>query len=161
MEESDRIALVAEVAGSYLRRNSVGVDQIGRVVSAITRAFEHVASGNGIGDGGTPEVANGSPQARPEKPTPAVPIKRSVQPDYIVCLEDGFHARTLKRHLQSAHGMSPAEYRAKWGLPRDYPVTAPAYSERRSALAKKLGLGNKAGGAAKASKGKRASKRSA
>ena len=107
MEGSDRIALVAEVAGSYLRRNSVGVDQIGSVVSAITRALEHVASGNGTGGSGAPEAANGSPQARPEKPKPAVPVKRSVHPDYIVCLEDGLHARTLKRHLQSAHGMTP------------------------------------------------------
>jgi predicted transcriptional regulator len=84
----------------------------------------------------------------PEKPTPAVPVKRSVFPDYIVCLEDGKKLKMLKRHLQSAYGMTPDEYRARWGLPPDYPMVAPDYAAVRSALAREIGLGRKAAGAA-------------
>jgi predicted transcriptional regulator len=74
-----------------------------------------------------------------------VSIKKSIQPEHLVCLEDGAHQKTLKRHLQSAHGMTPKEYREKWRLPKDYPMVAPAYSARRSEMAKKLGLGRKPG----------------
>ena len=83
------------------------------------------------------------PEAEPEKLTPAVPIKRSVQPDYIVCLEDGKKFKSLKRHLTSHYNMTPDEYRAKWGLPVDYPMVAPNYALARSTLAKKMGLGRK------------------
>ncbi len=79
------------------------------------------------------------------KPTPAVPIKQSVTPDYIICLEDGTEHKMLKRHLKTAHGMSPDKYRERWGLPRDYPMVAPNYSKTRSELAKNIGLGRKAG----------------
>ncbi len=74
--------------------------------------------------------------------TPAVPIDQSVQPDYIICLEDGRHLRMLKRHLNTAYGMSIEEYKARWGLPADYPTVAPNYSKRRSSIAKSNGLGN-------------------
>jgi predicted transcriptional regulator len=80
-------------------------------------------------------------QASSEDPKPAVPIKRSVTPDYIICLEDGRRLKMLKRHLRSRYKMSPTDYRAKWGLSADYPMVAPNYSERRSAFAKKIGLG--------------------
>ncbi|GEK93535.1 hypothetical protein GWA01_13050 [Gluconobacter wancherniae NBRC 103581] len=80
---------------------------------------------------------------QPEKLQPAVPIKKSVFPDYIVCLEDGKKLKMLKRHLQSAYGMSPEQYRERWGLPSDYPLVAPSYAERRSALAREIGLGRK------------------
>ena len=80
-----------------------------------------------------------------EKPTPAVPVKRSVFPDYIVCLEDGKKLKMLKRHLQSAYNMTPAQYRERWGLPPEYPMVAPNYAERRSLLAKQIGLGRKDG----------------
>jgi predicted transcriptional regulator len=80
-----------------------------------------------------------------EKQQPAVPIKKSIQPEYIVCLEDGMHARTLKRHLRTAHDMTPEQYREKWGLSEDYPLIAAGYSAARSKMAKKLGLGRKAG----------------
>jgi predicted transcriptional regulator len=73
-----------------------------------------------------------------------VPIRRSVEQDYVICLECGFHAQTLRRHLRVAHGLDVAEYRARWNLPTDYPVTAPAYSIRRSTLATELGLGRRA-----------------
>lgn len=79
-------------------------------------------------------------QSRPT--TPAVPIDQSVQPDYIICLEDGRHLRMLKRHLNTAYGMSVEEYKARWGLPADYPSVAPNYSKRRSSIAKSNGLGN-------------------
>jgi predicted transcriptional regulator len=89
--------------------------------------------------------------------TPAVNPKRSVFPDYIVSLEDGKQYKTLKRHL-AGHGMSPAEYRAKWGLPKDYPMVAPSYSASRSALAKSLGLGRKPGAPVKKAPAKRKAK---
>ncbi|BBC79113.1 MucR family transcriptional regulator [Acetobacter orientalis] len=83
------------------------------------------------------------PQSEPEKLQPAVPVKRSVFPDYIVCLEDGKKLKMLKRHLQSAYGMTPEQYRERWGLPADYPMVAPNYAERRSTLAREIGLGRK------------------
>ncbi|HEV2556972.1 MAG TPA: MucR family transcriptional regulator [Bosea sp. (in: a-proteobacteria)] len=84
--------------------------------------------------------------AVPEELTPAVPIKKSITPNALICLEDGKPFKTLKRHLKTAYSMSPDEYREKWGLPADYPMVAPAYAESRSQLAKALGLGRKRGG---------------
>ncbi|MDG3444644.1 MucR family transcriptional regulator [Nitrospirillum amazonense] len=80
------------------------------------------------------------------KPTPAVPIRKSVTPEYIICLEDGKRLKMLKRHLRTAYGMSPDDYRTKWGLPSDYPMVAPEYAEARSGLAKQIGLGRNRGG---------------
>ena len=82
----------------------------------------------------------------PEKPKPAVPIKRSVTDDYIICLEDGKKLKMLKRHLKTVYDLTPDEYRAKWGLPSDYPMVAPSYAARRSELAKQIGLGTSARG---------------
>ncbi len=90
-------------------------------------------------------LATLGPEEPAPKPNPAVPIKRSVTPDYIVCLEDGKKQKMLKRHLKTAHGMSPDKYRERWGLSRDYPMVAPNYAKTRSELAKKIGLGRKAG----------------
>ncbi len=84
------------------------------------------------------------PEEPAPKPKPAVPIKQSVKPEYIVCLEDGKKLKMLKRHLNTAYNMTPAEYRERWGLPRDYPMVAPNYAKTRSELAKKIGLGSKA-----------------
>ncbi len=84
------------------------------------------------------------------KPKPAVSIKQSVKPAYIVCLDDGKKQKMLKRHLKTAHGMTPDEYRERWGLPRDYPMVAPNYAKKRSELAKKIGLGRKPGPKVKA-----------
>jgi predicted transcriptional regulator len=157
MADSDKLALIADVAANYLRRNSVGLDQIGSVMSAVTRAVERAArdleSGTALTAGETPAAA--------EQRAPAVPVKRSVQRDHLVCLEDGMKVKTLKRHLKSAHGMTPEEYRDKWGLPRNYPMAAPAYSERRSEMAKQLGLGQKmqAGRAAKRKAGAKGGRR--
>ncbi len=83
------------------------------------------------------------------KPKPAVPIKQSVKPDYIVCLEDGKKLKMMKRHLNTAYNMTPDDYRKRWGLPRDYPMVAPNYAATRSKLAKKIGLGQRTGTKAK------------
>ncbi len=85
------------------------------------------------------------PEEAAAKPKPAVPIKQSVKPEYIVCLEDGKKLKMLKRHLKTAYNMTPDDYRKRWGLPRDYPMTAPNYAKQRSVLAKKIGLGRKPG----------------
>jgi predicted transcriptional regulator len=79
----------------------------------------------------------------PDKPQPAVPVKRSIFPDYLVCLEDGKKLKMLKRHLQTAYGMTPDQYRVRWNLPADYPMTAPGYAQHRSEIAKGLGFGRK------------------
>ncbi len=85
------------------------------------------------------------PEEAAAKPKPAVPIKKSVTPDYVVCLEDGTEHKMLKRHLRTAHNMTRAEYRKRWGLPGDHPMVAPNYAKQRSKLAKKIGLGRKPG----------------
>jgi predicted transcriptional regulator len=87
--------------------------------------------------------AVGKGAAPAEKPQPAVPVKKSVHPDYIICLEDGKKLKMLKRHLKTAYNMSPEQYRERWGLPPDYPMVAPNYAKHRSTLAKKIGLGTK------------------
>ena len=86
---------------------------------------------------------NGHAKQLLEKPVPAVPVKKSIMPDYLICLEDGLKFTMLKRHLRTAYGMTPDEYRAKWGLPRDYPMAAPNYTRSRSTFAKQTGFGTK------------------
>ena len=95
-------------------------------------------------------LANLRPEEAAPRPEPAVSIKQSVKPEYIVCLDDGKKLKMLKRHLRTAYNMSPDEYRKKWGLPADYPMVAPKYAAVRSELAKKIGLGRKAGSKMKA-----------
>ena len=90
-------------------------------------------------------LATLGPEEAAPRPEPAVSIKQSVKPEYIVCLDDGKKLKMLKRHLRTAYNMTPAEYRERWGLPRDYPMVAPNYAKQRSALAKKIGLGRKPG----------------
>jgi predicted transcriptional regulator len=121
--------LVAEIVRSYVAKNSIGIDQIGPLISTVHRTL------SGLG--------GGEPAPAPQPQTPAVPIRRSVQPDYVVCLECGFSAKTLRRHLRMQHGLDVAAYRARWNLKPDHPVTAPAYSTTRSAMARQLGLGRK------------------
>jgi predicted transcriptional regulator len=121
--------LVAEIVRSYVAKNSIAVDQIGPLISTVHRTL------SGLG-GGEPDPA-------PEVRAPAVPVRRSVHPDYVVCLECGFRAQTLRRHLRVQHGLDPAAYRARWNLKPDHPLTAPAYSTSRSAMARQIGLGRK------------------
>ncbi len=129
--QGEILRMTAEVVASYLGNNMVPAAQIPEVINTVFSAL------NGIGtDGGE---AKGEPQK------PAVPIKKSITNEYIICLEDGKKLKMLKRHLRTTYGLSPDEYRAKWGLPADYPMVAPNYAAQRSAFAKKIGLGRTAG----------------
>ena len=129
-QNEDLMALTAEVASAYVSNNRVAPNEIAGLIASIHSS---------LGALGTASVAEPEPVAL----VPAVPIKKSVTPDYIVCLEDGKQFKSMKRHLQTKFGMTPDEYRAKWGLPHDYPMVAAGYSEKRSALALSLGLGRK------------------
>ena len=123
--------LIAEIVRSYVVNNSVAVDQLGSLVAAVHQTLSRL---------GTDTAA---PAPAPAKSIPAVPIRRSVQPGQVVCLECGFRGKILRRHLRATHGLDPAAYRARWNLPADHPLTAPDHSARRSASAKQLGLGRK------------------
>ena len=118
--------LTTNIVAAYVRRNQIGSDQLGTLISTVHQALSRL----------------GKPAAETEiERTPAVPIRRSVHPDYVVCLECGWRGQMLRRHLVTGHGLSVDQYRGRWKLPRDHPLTAPGYSERRSSLAKQLGLG--------------------
>lgn len=119
--------LAAEIVRSYVARNSTPVDQLGGLIATV----HHTLSCLG----------QGAPASLPEALMPAVPVRRSVQPDYVVCLECGFRGRMLRRHLRVAHALDPAAYRTRWKLSADHPLTAPAYSEQRATMAKQIGLG--------------------
>jgi predicted transcriptional regulator len=125
----DLLDLTAQIVSAHVSNNSVPPDSLPALIHSV---FNTLA---GVG------VAVETPAA--ERPQPAVPIKKSVFPDYIVCLEDGKKLKMLKRHLATTYNMTPAEYRARWGLPHDYPMVSPNYAETRSRLAKELGLGRK------------------
>lgn len=124
-----QIELTADVVSAYVSKNPVPVSTLPELIASVA------ASLSGLARGGAPA------QAEPQMP--AVPIRNSVRPDYIISLEDGRKFKSLKRHLRTSYGMTPDEYRAKWNLPSDYPMVAPKYSEARSAMAKSLGLGRK------------------
>ena len=117
----------AEIVASYVGRNKVASDQLGEVINTVFNSLSAL-------DGAEGEPIRGSSK-------PAIPVRRSVMPDYIVCLEDGKKLKMLKRYLRTNYGMSPEEYRAKWGLPPDYPMVAPNYAKQRSDFAKHIGLG--------------------
>jgi predicted transcriptional regulator len=121
------LSLVAQIVRSYVAQNSVGVDQVAGLIAMVHRSL------GGLGESAPAPAL-----------VPAVPIRRSVQLDHVVCLECGFRAQMLRRHLRVAHGLEAAEYRVRWKLPADHPITAPAYSERRSTMAKGIGLGRRA-----------------
>ncbi|WP_442578199.1 MucR family transcriptional regulator [Mesorhizobium sp. ASY16-5R] len=127
--DEDLIEIAAQIVTAYVGSNSVPAADLPRLIADV-----HVAVAALV----TPQEA--APQPK-EPQTPAVPVKKSITPDYIVSLEDGRKFKSLKRHLLTAHGLTPEEYRAKWGLPADYPMTAPNYSVRRSEMAKSIGLG--------------------
>ena len=127
MASSDLVALTAQITSAHCANNTVEAEALPDLIRQIYQAL----------------AAVDEPAVPAEKPVPAVPVKRSVFPDYIVCLEDGKKLMMLKRHLRSAYNMSPADYRARWDLPQDYPMVAPNYTERRSVLAKQIGLGRR------------------
>ena len=122
------IELTAEIVAAYVSNNSVAANDLPNVISQV-----HAALGGAIMP--VEEVV--------EKPKPAVSIRRSIQNDYLICLEDGQKFKSLKRHLMTHYGLTPEQYREKWELPADYPMVAPAYAEARSRLAKEMGLGQK------------------
>lgn len=124
--DSTLLALTAHIVAAYAANNELEANELPRVIHGIYSTLAN------LGDG--PE-----PQATPIQP--AVPVENSVFPDYIICLEDGEKLKMLRRHLFSAYGMTPEQYRRKWNLPHDYPMVAPNYAERRSVLAKEIGLG--------------------
>ena len=128
--ERTTIELAAEIAAAFVSNNSVRPADLPLLISDIHGALQRVSMG-------------AAAVAEPEKPTPAVSIKKSVSDDFIICLEDGRKFKSLKRHLRTAYNLSPDEYRAKWGLPHDYPMVAPAYAKARSTLALQMGLGQK------------------
>ncbi len=124
------LALTAQIVSAHVSNNTVASENLSALIRQVHQAL----------------ASAGQAAPEPEKLQPAVPVKRSVFPDYIVCLEDGKKLKMLKRHLQSAYNMTPDAYRERWGLPPDYPMVAPNYAERRSALARQIGLGRKDGG---------------
>jgi predicted transcriptional regulator len=122
-ENSASLKMVSEIVSAYVSNNGLPTDQLPELIASVHRTLMNV-------DGKTLETLN-----------PAVPAKKSIKPDYIICLEDGKKLKMLKRHLRTSYDLSPSEYRKKWGLPDDYPMVAPSYAARRSELAKKIGLG--------------------
>ena len=124
----DLLRLGAGIVAAYVSRNAVAADAVPDIIRTVHHALEQISRG-------------AAPVASDERPKPAVPIGRSIQHDYIVCLEDGKRLKMLKRYLRSRYNMSPDEYRRRWGLPPDYPMVAPAYAARRSDFAKQIGLG--------------------
>jgi len=129
----DLIEVTADLVSAYVTKNAVQASDLPSLIGAVHDALSRVAAGAQAGP------------APSEKQTPAVPIRKSLQPDYLISLEDGRRYQTLKRHLAVLR-LTPDEYRTKWGLAANYPMVAPNYSRRRSELAKSFGLGRKPGG---------------
>ncbi len=122
----DLLDLTSEIVSAYVSNNKVEVEKLPEIIGNVYASLSSIANEEGA-----------------EMIEPAVPIKKSVTPDYIICLEDGKKFKMLRRHLQNVYGLTPEEYRERWGLPADYPMVAPNYAEKRSGLAKQIGLGKK------------------
>jgi len=129
--EDELLRMTTEVVAAYVSNNTLATAQLGDIIHAVYNSLRAL-------DGQVAELP-------PEALKPAVPIRRSITPDYLVCLEDGKRLKMLKRHLRSTYNLSPDEYRAKWGLGPDYPMVAPNYAQQRSDFAKKIGLGRGTG----------------
>ena len=133
------ITLTADIVAAHVSNNSVAINDLPQLIANVHGALSTLGSGNA------------APEVRAE---PKVPIRSSIKPDYIVCLEDGKKLKMLRRHLMTHYGMTPDDYRAKWGLAADYPMVAPNYAEKRRALAKEIGLGTKGRGGGRKRKAK-------
>lgn len=129
--KAEFIELTADIVSAYVANNPIPANELPDLIQQIHQTILSLSSN---GSSAEPSI---------EKQKPAVPIKKSVTPDYIISLEDGRKFKSLKRYLQTSHGMTPDEYRAKWSLPADYPMVAPNYAAQRSMLAKNIGLGRK------------------
>ena len=126
-EKAEIIEMTADIVSAYVGNNSVSANDLPTLIQSVHRALS--------------TVTGGQTEAQPAPKEPAVPVKKSITPDYLVCLEDGRKFKSLKRHLRTKYNMSPEEYRSKWGLAKDYPMVAPNYAKARSELAKQMGLG--------------------
>lgn len=132
MESSNEpglVELTARIVSAYVSNNPIPANELPQLINETYSALSR--------------ASNGAPPPEREEPKPKVPVKKSVFPDHIVCLEDGKKFKSLKRHLRTHYNLSPEEYREKWGLPPDYPMVAPNYARARSDLAKKMGLGTR------------------
>ncbi|MBM3538248.1 MAG: MucR family transcriptional regulator [Alphaproteobacteria bacterium] len=127
MKNEDLLTLTAKIVAAHVSNNSVALGDLAGLIHQVHQALRGIEA----------------PSAAAPRSAPAVPVKKSVMPDYIVCLEDGKKLKMLKRHLKSAYNLSPDQYRDRWGLPPDYPMVAPNYAKQRSQLARDLGLGTK------------------
>ena len=123
------VDIAADIVAAYVSNNSIAAADLPQLISQVHSALV--------------KVSTGVEEPKAVEITPAVSIKKSITPEYLICLEDGKKFKSLKRHLRTEYDMSPEEYRTKWGLPLDYPMVAPTYSEARSRLAKTIGLGRK------------------
>ncbi len=149
IDKGELLALTSEIVSSHVANNTVEKSDLVELIQSVYGKLSDLASGE---------------DDKKQDLTPAVPVKKSVTPDHIICLEDGKKLKMLKRHLMTAYGLTPDEYRAKWSLPSDYPMVAPNYAAKRQELAKKIGLGRKpktASAAAKAPARKAAPKKAA
>lgn len=131
---ADLLSMTAQIVAAFAGRNDVAASDLPHLIGAVYSSLDQ-----------QPQSPAAESQAAAAPRKAAIPINRSVTPDYLVCLEDGKRLKMLKRHLRAAYGMTPEEYRAKWGLPPDYPMVAPNYAAERSAFAKKIGLGRSDG----------------
>ena len=129
-QESDLLALTTEIVAAHVSNNTVAPSDLPQLINQVYNSLANIDA-----------VPAAAPPARPQ---PAVSVRKSVHPDYIVCLEDGKKLKMLKRHLKTAYNMSPETYRERWGLAPDYPMVAPNYARERSRLAKEIGLGTRA-----------------
>ena len=127
-QANDLLALTTEIVAAHVSNNTVAVGDLPQLINQIYNSLANIGSAAPV------------PTSRPQ---PAVSIKKSVQPEYIVCLEDGKKLKMLKRHLKTSYNLTPEQYRERWGLAPDYPMVAPNYARHRSSLAKKIGLGTK------------------
>lgn len=141
-DEKNVTTMVVDIIAAFVSNNSVPTAELPNLITSVHRTLSNLGSAN--------EVKGGEPRQ------PAVSIKKSVGQDYIICLEDGRKFKSLKRHLRTKYALSPEDYRAKWGLPKDYPMVAPSYAAARSNLAKQMGLGQ-GGRKTTARRGKRTS----
>ena len=128
-KQQEVLALTTEIVASFVGNNAVAMSDVPALIASVFQALR--------------TTGQAEPETTAATPTPAVPIKKSVQHDFIVCLEDGKKLKMLKRHLTTRYQMTPEDYRRRWGLPKDYPMVAPAYAAQRSELARKIGLGRK------------------
>ena len=128
INSADLLDLTASIVSAHVANNSVAVGDVPKLIKDVY---------------GTLATVSSEEEAETERPEPAVSIKASIKPDYIVCLEDGKKLKMLKRHLMTHYGMTPEQYRTRWGLPSDYPMVAPNYAKQRSALAREIGLGRR------------------